>query len=361
MATEILEPAVEVVEPLSIELRVNREFNTELSKLGITEDELRDDAAKALTITISGIDDKEGYKKADEARKNLKVKRVNIQKTGKFMRDEATKFSKKVIERENELVGLIDEAESYLDKRQREIKDEKDRIEKEKEDRIAAVFATRIAQLSGIGVIFNGANFQLGEVVLQMADVRNCGDELYEKAILEPFIEEYRKVEAVRIEQERLRAEELQRIEDARIEAERLRMEAEAELDRQREQMRKEQEELRKQREEFEAKRREAERIEEEKRQQERLSQQAKEEEARKAEWEKQKAIEIEEQSKIAAEKAATQERERIEAHQKFIEQQKQAEEARKAEELLTASDKEKWQFFLTALSAVKLPEMITQ
>jgi hypothetical protein len=353
--SEVLELQTEEV---SLDLRVTKEFSAELTKLGISEEELREDAEKAMTVVIDGVDDKVGYKNADEVRKNLKVKRIAIQKTGKFMRDEANKFSKKVIERENELVGIIDEAESYVDGKQKAIKAERDRIEQEEQDRIASIFATRITSLSEIGVVFNGATFKLNDIVFQMADVRNSGDDLYQQAIFAPFYEQYQKNEAAQIEKDRVAKEELAKAEAARIEADRLRKEAEDKLAAERAEMERQQAEFRKQQEEFEAKRREAERIEEEKRQQELKKEREAAEKARQEEWEKQKAIEIEEQSKIAAEKAAKQERERIEAAQRDAELKKQQEEARKAEELAMATDKEKWKSFIAELSAIKIPEM---
>jgi fused signal recognition particle receptor len=353
--SEVLEVQTEEV---SLDLRVSNAFNVELSKLRISEDELRTDAEKAMTITIDGIADKEGWKQADEARKNLKVKRVTITKVAKFLREESTRYSKKVISREEELIGLIDEAENHLEKQQKDIQAKKDAIKKAEEERIAAAYALRIAELTKLGVTFNGISFTIGEVTFDANDIKKASEELYQQAILTPCKEAYEKVEAERIAENARLEQERQALEAAKAESDRVRMEAEAQLAEQRAEMERQQAEFRIQQEEFEAKRREAEKVEEEKRNQERLAAQAEAEKVRQAEWEKQKAIEIEEQSRIAAEKAATQERERIEAEQRAAELKKQQEEARKAEELAMASDKTKWESFISAISAVKVPEM---
>jgi len=345
MTAEILEPQVEVVkEELSIELRVSNAFSSELGKLGISEDELRADAEKAMTIVIKDLNDKEGWKQADEARKNLKVKRVTIQKTGKYIRDEANAYAKRVITRQDELVGLIDEAETYLDNRQKEIQAEKDRIKQIEEDKKTERFTTRTVELTQLGASFNGSSFILGEMVVAASDIKNSSQELYQQNVLIPFEQIYEKLRVEKIAEEERLAEERRVAEEERATAERLRMEAEQKLAEERAEMLRQQAEFRKQQEEFEAKKRETERIEEEM--------------ARKAEWEKQKAIEIAEKERIAAENAIIRERERLEAEQRATELKKQQEEAEKAEKLAAASDKEKWNAFVIALGAVRVPEM---
>lgn len=87
------------------------------------------EAYKALSI--QGIEDKPGYLAVDEARKDLKRKRVEIVKTGKALREEAVSFQKKVIATEKELVSLIEPIEIELEEKQKVI-DDAIQIEKRK-------------------------------------------------------------------------------------------------------------------------------------------------------------------------------------------------------------------------------------
>jgi len=77
--------------------------------------ELHDMATKYRGIVIKGIDDKEGYQNANEARKELKKTRVAITKQGKELRDEANQFAKMVIAKEKELVSIIEPIEENLE------------------------------------------------------------------------------------------------------------------------------------------------------------------------------------------------------------------------------------------------------
>lgn len=87
-------------------------------------------------LTITGIDDKEGYDAVHKARMELVRTRTSIQKVGKALRDDATKFAKSVIAREDELISLLSPLEEKLTAQQKTIDDEKKAIEEEK--RIAA-------------------------------------------------------------------------------------------------------------------------------------------------------------------------------------------------------------------------------
>lgn len=84
-------------------------------------------ANKYKNLSIEDINDVTGYKLVDEARKDLKRKRVEIEKTGKELRDEANKFAKGVIALQNELVGIISPIEEELKEKQAKIDKEKER------------------------------------------------------------------------------------------------------------------------------------------------------------------------------------------------------------------------------------------
>src|SRR5215510_12475374 len=76
-------------------------------------------------LKIDGVDDREGYKQVDEARKKLKKERTQIEKDAFELREGAVKFQKAVIAREKELISIIQPTEKAL-------AGEVDRIESEK-------------------------------------------------------------------------------------------------------------------------------------------------------------------------------------------------------------------------------------
>lgn len=107
-----------------------KKFETEHE---ITETSLIALAAKYKELKVNGVDDKEGLKAVESARKELKNKRVEIEKVSKGMRESAVKFQKAVISREKELVTLIEPEENRLMKIEDDIWDQKERLREEAE------------------------------------------------------------------------------------------------------------------------------------------------------------------------------------------------------------------------------------
>lgn len=96
-------------------------MNLNIEKFNPTKADLIKLADKYKNLEIKGIDDRIGYNIVDEARKDLKKKRVQLTKTGKELRDEANQFAKKVISIEKELVAIIEPLELELKAKQDEI------------------------------------------------------------------------------------------------------------------------------------------------------------------------------------------------------------------------------------------------
>lgn len=96
-------------------------MNLNIEKFNPTKADLIKLADKYKSLEIKGIDDRIGYNIVDEARKDLKKKRVELTKTGKELRDEANQFAKKVISIEKELVAIIEPLELELKAKQDEI------------------------------------------------------------------------------------------------------------------------------------------------------------------------------------------------------------------------------------------------
>lgn len=114
------------------------------------EEELRTLAASSATITA--ITNADGYQQCHSARMVLKNRRIEIDKRGKKVRDEAVKFSKGVISQADKFIALIEPEETRLEKLQSEWDAAR---EAEKEARIQAELKRvaglqdRVAELRG--------------------------------------------------------------------------------------------------------------------------------------------------------------------------------------------------------------------
>lgn len=258
-----------------------------------------------LGLKISGIEDKVGFKKVEDARKECKALRnlaTNLCKKG---REDAIKIQKDWIAKEKEVVADISQVEDYLEAQSNEIKEIEKQILFEAAQN--AKLPARIEKLASIDI--NIADSEL----LKMDDEQfnTVFNQCYEQKLAE-------KAEALKAEQARIMAEELEKekIRQAEIEKENQRLRAEqakrdAELEAERAEVRKReaaQEELR--------------RIEQEKADKLLETQRKEAEKKLKAEREAREKIEAElkakqESERLAKEKAEREEKERIAAEKK--------------------------------------------
>jgi len=99
-----------------------------MEKFSPKKAELAELSKKYKSLEISGVDDKLGYEIVNSARKDLQKKRIEIQKAGKDLRREAIDFQKGVIVYEGELVEMIEPLEKELKEKQEVIDLEKLKI-----------------------------------------------------------------------------------------------------------------------------------------------------------------------------------------------------------------------------------------
>jgi len=103
--------------------------------LGASEHEKKLRELAKQSTEIVAITNAAGYQQLHAARMVLKTERIALEKLGKGARDDATKFSKAVIEEEKRLIGIIAPEEQRL----QAIQDEHDqRVEREKQVKIEA-------------------------------------------------------------------------------------------------------------------------------------------------------------------------------------------------------------------------------
>lgn len=205
------------------------------------------------SLTISGLGDKEGYKKVDEARKEIKRTRIESEKVADGILGPLTNLVNQVRDKKKhyikEFKAIEDDLQSRTDDYDRQEKEEKERIAAEAEAR----FNKRLDQLFSLGAKFNGhTSYKVGEIAVTSQEIKTLSDEKFIEitGLMEVEAELIR--EAERKEEERLAEEKRLREEEAerqRQEAEKLRQEKE-QLEKEKAEM---QAQLQKEKEELEA------------------------------------------------------------------------------------------------------------
>jgi hypothetical protein len=176
-------------------------------------------ADKYKALTIKDINDKEGYRAVDVARKELKAARIEIEKAGKSLREETNAFNKRVIAKEKELVAIVEPIEIDLKEKQDAIDAEKIMIVRR------AAMPERIEKLKALEVVI------ADEFLLTLTDEEFNGFLNQETA--KYLATQKAKMDAEKMENERKQREEQERLDADRRKLEDEKLEAEREKQRQ--------------------------------------------------------------------------------------------------------------------------------
>jgi len=188
-------------------LPLDERISNELIKHNVTEaiiSKLREDY---LPLKIAGIEDKETYLLVKDARKKCKEIRVLAKKICVEGREDAVAIQKAWVAKEKEVTSKIGEVEDYLEKQEKEYEAA---VAKEKEDRKRRQEEQLIMRqqlLTSMGALYSDGSFHLGDVSFELSVVKESEPDIWEESILPKFKEEYEKVEAERIEKDRLKRE----------------------------------------------------------------------------------------------------------------------------------------------------------
>jgi hypothetical protein len=301
-------------------LTLTPEFiESQLERFDVTAESLKQIVEPYKELKIADVNDRDGYVQVREARLALKAKRVQIEKSGKELRDNANKFAKAVITREKELIAILEPEEQRLKSEEQRYEEEKERLRQEEERKETERIQERIKHLAQ----YNYA--------IDFYEAKIMPEDAFQKLLLsaqQDYAQEQERIAAEKVAEEQRRREEEERMRREREELERLKAE----------QLKREQE--------LEAERRELQRQQQEKEAVIRAEQerQRKEYEAQQAELRKEREaieadkrrIEMEQAKKEAAERARLEEIERQKREEEArIERERQAEQERKRQEAL--------------------------
>ncbi len=211
--------------------------NTNLDELIVYDTNLAaiaDLKEKYLSLTVKGIDDKEGYFVCKEARLEIKAVRVSIEKKRKELKEDSLTFGKKVDARARELSKPLEEIEAHLQAQQDIIDKEFERQKAAAEEAKRLRLKVRVDKLSEVRAYVD--LILLSDMTDEEFEVRlkNATDD-YNKKVDE---EEKAKKRQAEVDAENQRLQEEKALKDAEIR--RLNAEALAKANAENERLRKE-------------------------------------------------------------------------------------------------------------------------
>lgn len=215
--------------PPEEEAKVSLEVAVLRTELAVTDEILADLKERYSGLTIKDQQDKEGYVRVSESRKNLKAIRVAVEKGFKHLREiDRLKVTKKIAE-ENKVVAFLASLEDPLYKLEKDFDAEDTRIKEERKAKKEQQAVARMAELMGYGAQLQGSNWVMEDVSFEAAMVKEADDDIY-KEISDAF-----KAKFDVKEKDRLEKEQLQKDKDAaflRQQAELTRLKEEARISR---------------------------------------------------------------------------------------------------------------------------------
>ena len=109
------------------------EIEQELKKFDIAEAVISQWNKDYMMLTVSGLDDREGYKAVKEARLTVKSKRVEVEKKRKELKEDSLRFGRAIDTEAKRITSLLEPIETYLQSQEDVIGKEAERIKLEAE------------------------------------------------------------------------------------------------------------------------------------------------------------------------------------------------------------------------------------
>ena len=209
---KVLELETEEVTLTPEELQVvKKEINHTLVKSDITDKLIEKYEEEFLGLTVNGIGDKEGLELVYNSRQTVKNMRILVKRVCKFGRAALQAKSKAWIEAEKHYVTRLESIEAVLQKEEDKVEQEKNRIKFERQEAEKKRLITRTAQLTEMGVQFNGAEYVLDEVAYDLDVIKETEDEQWNKIIIPKYKVIFDEKEKIRIANAKAIADEKER------------------------------------------------------------------------------------------------------------------------------------------------------
>lgn len=203
---------------------------TELKKFDIADAVISQMGKDYMVLTVSGLDDKEGYKSVKEARLTVKSHRVEVERRRKELKEDSLRFGRAIDAEAKRITSMLEPIETYLQSQQDIIDKEKERVKLEAECIAKEKLQSRINTLMGYKQGFDALRLEAmsDQDFNEMAErsrIQFESEQLQLQEAEKLRLAEAGRVAKIAIEQqaERDRLAELDRVQ--RMEAERIRSE----------------------------------------------------------------------------------------------------------------------------------------
>jgi hypothetical protein len=134
-------------------------IENELKKFNVTDSAIAELSMQYMPLVINGIDDKEGLKAVNAARKIVKGYRIDVDKRRKELNADALEYQRRINGEAKRITALLEPIETHLANEEKKIEDELERIKREKEAVEAARYQERVKKLTGLKFMFDGIHF----------------------------------------------------------------------------------------------------------------------------------------------------------------------------------------------------------
>jgi len=204
-----------------------------LKQFNVTDQAISELKNRYFDLTINGVEDKEGYEIVSAARKDIKSRRVDVDKKRKELNEDALAHQKAVNGEAKRITSLLEEIENKLSLEEKIYTEEQEKIKKEKQALKELKIQKRTQELYKFNVVFNGVHFidtyrQGHYIRLNKIELDNLNDSDFSVLLHEAelvFEEENRIKAEIQIEKDKKEKE-------SKIESERLDKEIKIESDR---------------------------------------------------------------------------------------------------------------------------------
>lgn len=135
------------------------DIENELKKFNVTDSAIAELTEKYMPLAVNGIDDKEGLKAVNAARKIVKTYRIDVDKRRKELNADALEYQRRINGEAKRITALLEPIETHLESQEKKVDDEIERIKREKEEAEAARFKLRVTKLTFLRFVFDGVHY----------------------------------------------------------------------------------------------------------------------------------------------------------------------------------------------------------
>lgn len=185
-----------------------------IKKFNVADADISEMKKNYMALSISGIDDKKGYKAVYDARQIVKGKRILVERKRKELNQDAQEYIKAVNGEAKRITELLEPIELHLENEETRIEQERERLKKEAAEREAARIQDRIDKLHAYGY---GVDYA---AIKSMTDIE-FNDTLGQARVSFEKEQEEKRIAAEKAEQERIEQERLKKEESERLAKER--------------------------------------------------------------------------------------------------------------------------------------------